>query len=90
MLAAIGGIIVAITGLVTALGKIALGIFREWLKLRDLEADNTIRTKNDEINTERTAKELERDGRLKAERTAARQKKEIAALKAQLKARVQP
>jgi hypothetical protein len=50
-LAGVAGIIVAIGGLLTALGKALLSIFHEYLKLRDEQADKTIRAKNDELHT---------------------------------------
>lgn len=61
-LAGIAGIIVAITGLITGLSKVLLSLFREYLKIRDEQADKTIRTKNDEINTlRRKNRKLEKD-----------------------------
>jgi hypothetical protein len=51
LLAGVAGILVAIGGLITALGKALLSIFHEYLKLRDEQADKTIRAKNDEIHS---------------------------------------
>jgi prefoldin subunit 5 len=50
-LAGVAGIIVAIGGLLTALGKIVLSVFHEYLTLRDEQADKTIRTMTGEIHT---------------------------------------
>jgi hypothetical protein len=50
VLAAVAAIIAAIGGLVTALGKVGLSFLKEYLALRDREAMNTIRTKNDELH----------------------------------------
>lgn len=62
LLAGVAGVLVAIGGLITAVGKVLLSIFHEYLKLRDEQADKTIRTKNDEINTlRRKNRKLEKD-----------------------------
>jgi hypothetical protein len=62
LLAGVAGILVAIGGLITALGKALLSIFHEYLTFRDDQADKTIRALTDENNTlRRKNRKFEKD-----------------------------